>query len=115
MLIFRCSKSLTILVIADAIHLNQVFLIWTAGNYLIHLRGTLPFSINHSVRLHQPHCVLVTAATAVLNVRVWSSYSSCLGSGQFSKQMIRKRCIYLGCTFSLLIQSLALPSFSPCH
>jgi hypothetical protein len=27
MLIFRCSKSLTILVIADAIHLNQVFLI----------------------------------------------------------------------------------------
>lgn len=65
MLIFRHSESLGILlVIANAIHLNQVSLIWTAGNYPIHLEGTLSlsFSINHSVRLHQLHCVLVSAA-----------------------------------------------------
>lgn len=63
MLIFRRSESLAILlVIANAINLNQVSLIWTAGNYPIHLEGTLSFSINHSVRLHQLHCVLVSAA-----------------------------------------------------
>lgn len=87
MLIFRHSQSLAILLaIANAIHLNQVFLVWTAGNYPIHLKGTLPFNINHSVRLHQLHCVLVTAAAewwmCVLCVH---SPAACLGSGQLSE------------------------------
>lgn len=73
----------TPLVMANASHLNQVFLLWTAGNYPIHLRGTLPFNINHSVRLHQPHCVPVTTATqwwmctfGVWSLSVWAVGSS---------------------------------------
>lgn len=63
-LISRHSRSLALLlVIANAIHLNQVFLLCTAGSYPIGLRGTLPFNINHRVRLHPPHCVLVTSAS----------------------------------------------------
>lgn len=87
MLIFRHSQSLAILlVIANAVHLNQVLLLWTAGNYPIHLKGTLPFNINHSVRLHQLHCVLVTAATEWWMCVLWvQSPAVCLGRGQFSE------------------------------
>lgn len=117
MLIFRHSKSLAVLlVIANATPLNQVFLIWTASNYPIHLRGMLPFNINHSVRLHQPHCVLVTVAAEWWMCACGPhSPTVCLGIGQFSKQMISKGSVHLRCTFSLLIWTLAVPSFSPCH
>lgn len=74
---------LALLVIGNASHLNQVFLIWAAGNYPIHLRGTLPFNINHGVRLHQPHCVRVTTAAqwwmctfGVHSLSVWAAGSS---------------------------------------
>lgn len=87
MLIFRYTQSLAILlVIANALHLNQVFLIRTASNYPIHLKGTLPFNINHSVRLHQLHCVLVTAAAEWWMCALWAlSPVACSDRGQLSE------------------------------
>lgn len=73
-----------LLVIANAPHLNQVFLIRTASNYPIHLKGTLPFNINHSVRLHQLHCVLVTAAAEWWMCALWAPGPvACLDSGSY--------------------------------
>lgn len=112
---FQTQCLANLLVIANAIHLNQVFLIWTTGNYPIHLKGTLSFNINHSVRLHQLHCVLVTAAAEWWMRVLWvHSPAVWLDSGQFRKQMIGKSSSYLGHAFSLSIQSLVLPTFSPC-
>lgn len=87
MLISRPSQSLAVLlVIANALHLNQVFLIWAASNYPIHLKGTVPFNINHSVRLHQLHCVLVTVAVEWWMCVLWvRSLAACLESGQLSE------------------------------
>ena len=101
-------QSLAIPVIAPATHLKQVFLIWTAGNYPIHLKGTLPFNIKHSVRLHQPDSALVTAAAEwwMCLLRVHSLVSVWV-VGSSGKQMIRKGSSYLGPAFSLLIQSLS--------
>lgn len=90
MLIFRQSLAI-LLVIANALHLNQVFLIWTAGNYPIHLKGTLPFHINHSVRLHQLHCAPVAAAAQWWMFVLWVPRPvSVWLVGSSGKQMIRK-------------------------